>query len=132
MFLKILIFKMLYFLKFLSALFIILVGLTMTRFSEKMLICNRCIHGFMSNLIKKSWTDSSNQSRALILTYIVHLKDGLNIVDMPVPSSFNDISTSAKFRDFVGWAWYFRTFFVPQSWQQKVGNISILTKVCKL
>ena len=132
MFLKILIFKMLYFLKFLSALFIILVGLTMTRFSEKMLICNRCIHGFMSILIKKSWTDSSNQSRALILTYIVHLKDGLNIVDMPVPSSFNDISTSAKFRDFVGWAWYFRTFFVPQSWQQKVGNISILTKVCKL
>ena len=67
-----------------------------------------------------------------VLTYIVHLKDGLNIVDMPVPSSFNDISTSAKFRDFVGWAWYFRTFFVPQSWQQKVGNISILTKVCKL
>ena len=38
-----------------SALFIILVDLTMTRFSEKMLISNRCIHGFMSNLIKKSW-----------------------------------------------------------------------------
>ena len=30
----------------------------MTRFSEKMLISTRCIHGFMSNLIKKSWTDS--------------------------------------------------------------------------
>ena len=40
-------------------LFIILVSLTMTLFSEKMLISTRCIHGFMSNLIKKSWTDSS-------------------------------------------------------------------------
>ena len=41
-----------------SALFIILGSLTMTRFSEKMLIIStRCIHGFMSNLIKKSWTD---------------------------------------------------------------------------
>ena len=37
-----------------SALFIILVSLTMTRFSEKMLISTRCIHGFMSNLIKTS------------------------------------------------------------------------------
>ena len=31
----------------------------MTRFSEKVLISTRCIHGFMSNLIKKSWTDST-------------------------------------------------------------------------
>ena len=46
-----------------SALFIILVGLTMTRFCEKMLITTRCIHGFMSNLIKKSWTDSNLNGR---------------------------------------------------------------------
>ena len=39
--------------------FIILVSLMMTWFSEKMLIFTRCIHGFMSNLIKKSWTDST-------------------------------------------------------------------------
>ena len=43
----------------LRRLFIILVSLTMTLFSEKMLISSRCIHGFMSNLIKKSWTDST-------------------------------------------------------------------------
>ena len=42
-----------------SALFIILVGLAMTRFSEKVLISTRCIHGFIFNLIKKSWTDSN-------------------------------------------------------------------------
>ena len=38
----------------------ILVGLVMTCFSEKMLISTRCIHGFMSNLIKKSWTVSNH------------------------------------------------------------------------
>ena len=45
--------------QFLSALFIILVGLMVTLSCEKMLISTRCIHGFMSNLIKKSWTDST-------------------------------------------------------------------------
>ena len=44
---------------FLSILFIILVSLTMTLFSEKLLISNRGISGLMSNLIKKSWTDST-------------------------------------------------------------------------
>ena len=42
---------------FFSALFIILVSLTMTLFS-KVLISNRCISGLMSNLIKTSWADS--------------------------------------------------------------------------
>ena len=42
----------------LKALFIILVGLTVTLFSEKRLISTRCIHGFISNLIKKPWTVS--------------------------------------------------------------------------
>ena len=45
-----------------SALFIILVSPTMTLFSEKVLISNRCISGVMSNLIKKSWTDSNVQA----------------------------------------------------------------------
>ena len=40
-------------------LFIILVSLTMTCFSEKMLVSTICIHGFMSNFIKKSSTDST-------------------------------------------------------------------------
>ena len=37
----------------------ILVCLTVTLFSEKMLISTRCICGFMSNSIKKSWKDST-------------------------------------------------------------------------
>ena len=44
--------------QFLSALFKILVGLTMSLFSDKMLISHRCICGLMPNLIKKSWTVS--------------------------------------------------------------------------
>ena len=36
-----------------------LVGLTMTWFSEKMLILNIGRHGLMPNLIKKSWTVST-------------------------------------------------------------------------
>ena len=42
-----------------SALFIILVGLTMTLFSYKMLISHRCIHGLIPNLVKKSWMVSN-------------------------------------------------------------------------
>ena len=41
------------------ALFMILVSLLMTLFSEKVFISNRCISGLMSNLIKKSWTGST-------------------------------------------------------------------------
>ena len=43
-------------LRSLTMLFIILVGLTMSLFSDEMLISHRCIRGLMPNLIKKSWT----------------------------------------------------------------------------
>ena len=46
-------------LRSLTRLFIILVRLTRSLFSEKMLISNRSISGLMSNLIKKSWTVSN-------------------------------------------------------------------------
>ena len=52
------IFKVLYFLKMCPIFVIILVGLTVTLFCEKILISTRCIYDFMSNLIKKSWKDS--------------------------------------------------------------------------
>ena len=55
-------------LRSLTRLFITLVSLTRSLFSEKMLISNRCIIGLMSNLIKKSWTVSN--LRALVLSYL--------------------------------------------------------------
>ena len=42
-------------LRSLTRMFIILVSLRRSLFSEKMLIFNRCISGLMSNWIKKSW-----------------------------------------------------------------------------
>ncbi|PVD31515.1 hypothetical protein C0Q70_06928 [Pomacea canaliculata] len=38
------------------------------------------------------------------------------VLTMPVPSSYNDITTDKNLRDFVGWVWYDREFFVPANW----------------
>ena len=46
-------------LRSLTRLFIILVSLTRSLFSEKMLISKRCISDLMPSLIKKYWTDSN-------------------------------------------------------------------------
>lgn len=35
---------------------------------------------------------------------------------MPVPSSYNDITTESKLRDFSGWVWYETDFFVSSDW----------------
>ena len=59
----------------LRRLFIILVGLTMTWFSEKLLIFNICRCGLMPNLIKKSWTVSSRDSCRVILQCTLHFKN---------------------------------------------------------
>ena len=61
------------------ALFIILVSLTMTRFSEKILISTRCIHGVMSNLIKKSWKDSNQDATLKLKSELIY-----NILYIPI------------------------------------------------
>ena len=38
------------------------------------------------------------------------------VIKMPVPASFNDITSNSSIRDFVGWAWYERNFWVPSTW----------------
>ncbi|XP_073981855.1 beta-glucuronidase-like isoform X2 [Rhodnius prolixus] len=42
-------------------------------------------------------------------------------IDMPVPSSFNDITVNRTIRDYIGWVWYQRTFRLPASMQN--GNL---------
>ncbi|XP_020893569.2 beta-glucuronidase [Exaiptasia diaphana] len=37
-------------------------------------------------------------------------------IPMPVPSSYNDVTQDRTLRDFIGWVWYDREFFVPHSW----------------
>ncbi|KAF7265787.1 hypothetical protein GWI33_020863 [Rhynchophorus ferrugineus] len=45
-----------------------------------------------------------------------------NVQLMPVPSSYNDITTDWTIRDHVGLVWYDRTFFVPKFWSE-VGRV---------
>ena len=53
--------------------FCILANLKMKLYSEKMIISTRCIHGFMSNLIKKSSTDSKAKNVTSIFYYLLSL-----------------------------------------------------------
>ena len=41
------------------------------------------------------------------------------VIPMPVPSSYNDVTNNKTIRDFVGWAWYDREFYVDQAWDDK-------------
>lgn len=56
------------------------------------------------------------------------------VIQMPVPSSYNDITTSRELRDHVGAVWYQRTFFVPASWREqrvfvRFGSVNYLAQV---
>lgn len=39
-------------------------------------------------------------------------------MDMPVPCSYNDVTQDRSLRDFVGWVWYDKEFFPPNSWSK--------------
>lgn len=58
-------------------------------------------------------------------------------MQMPVPSSFNDITTSKDLRDHIGSVWYKRSFYVPISWhEQRVfltfGSVNYLAQVVSI
>jgi beta-glucuronidase len=38
------------------------------------------------------------------------------VIDMPVPSSYNDVTEDKNLRDFVGWVWYDREFYLTADW----------------
>lgn len=42
-----------------------------------------------------------------------------NFIEMPVPASYNDITTDRTLRDHVGWVWYERDFSIPIDWMNK-------------
>ncbi|XP_045171153.2 beta-glucuronidase-like isoform X2 [Mercenaria mercenaria] len=42
-----------------------------------------------------------------------------DVIPMPVPASYNDITTSKLVRDFVGWAWYDRSFYLDNAWSNE-------------
>ena len=49
-----------------------------------------------------------------------------DVIKMPVPSSFNDIIQDVKLRDFIGWVWYERNFWVPNFWLQSKQRVFLL------
>lgn len=47
------------------------------------------------------------------------------VIPMPVPSSYNDITQNKSIRDFIGWVWYDKIFFVPSYWKLDLQRIVI-------
>jgi beta-glucuronidase len=51
--------------------------------------------------------------------FLKELHESTSVINMPVPSSYNDIVEDASVRDHVGTVWYERKFFVPKSWEKQ-------------
>ncbi|XP_002722331.2 beta-glucuronidase isoform X2 [Oryctolagus cuniculus] len=54
------------------------------------------------------------------------LRESGPTLDMPVPSSFNDVSQDGQLRSFVGWVWYEREVALPQRWTQDLDRRVVL------
>ena len=39
------------------------------------------------------------------------------VIYMPVPSSFNEITQNNSLRNYIGWVWYDREAWIPASWR---------------
>ena len=72
-----------------SALFVILASLRMTLFSKKVLIYNICISGLLSNLTKKSWTDSN--TNCTFLPKLDEADDEMIEIDIRVLERLDDL-----------------------------------------
>lgn len=58
--------------------------------------------------------------------YRAPLRESGPTLDMPVPSSFNDVGQDIRLRHFVGWVWYEREVILPQRWSQDLGTRVVL------
>lgn len=57
-----------------------------------------------------------------LLLALSFLQSG-NVIPMPVPSSYNDITEDRALRDFIGWVWYDKEVYVPRSWESNVTRV---------
>lgn len=72
----------------------------------------------LDGMWKFAKSDTSKPSEGLRdKWFLQELQDSTSVIQMPVPSSYNDIVEDADLRDHVGTVWYERKFFVPKSWQ---------------
>ncbi|XP_055265929.1 beta-glucuronidase-like isoform X4 [Moschus berezovskii] len=58
--------------------------------------------------------------------YRAPLRESGPTLDMPVPSSFNDVGQDGQLRSFVGWVWYEREITLPQRWSEDLGMRVVL------
>uniref|UniRef100_A0A8C0LX66 Beta-glucuronidase n=1 Tax=Canis lupus familiaris TaxID=9615 RepID=A0A8C0LX66_CANLF len=58
--------------------------------------------------------------------YRAPLRESGPTLDMPVPSSFNDVGQDRQLRSFVGWVWYEREATLPRRWSQDPGTRVVL------
>ncbi|XP_066130790.1 beta-glucuronidase [Saccopteryx bilineata] len=58
--------------------------------------------------------------------YRTPLRETGPTLDMPVPSSFNDVGQDERLRSFIGWVWYEREVALPQRWTQDLGTRVVL------
>ncbi|KAL7303938.1 hypothetical protein TKK_0004055 [Trichogramma kaykai] len=66
--------------------------------------------------------------------YSTNLSKVTKVVSMPVPSSYNDVTTSSSLRDHVGPVWYEKTFYGPVAWKSdriflRFGSVNYLAEV---
>lgn len=55
---------------------------------------------------------------------ITYFKTG-DVIAMPVPSSYNDITQDKALRDFIGWVWYDREVYVPKAWNSEDVRVNL-------
>lgn len=68
--------------------------------------------------------DRSQQNQGFVEKWFEKsLNEVADVIDMPVPSSYNDVTQDAKIRDHIGWVWYQREFFIPKGWKTYPVNI---------
>ncbi|ETN65250.1 hypothetical protein AND_002985 [Anopheles darlingi] len=71
-------------------------------------------------------SDSNNPSQGIREKwYSDDLARFRKTIQMPVPSSYNDVTEDAALRDHVGTVWYDRKFFVPRAWGESGDRVLI-------
>ena len=57
------------------------------------------------------------QCTSIVSPFIVALFQTGDVIPMPVPSSYNDITQDKALRDFIGWVWYDKEVYAPKTWK---------------
>ncbi|XP_029468157.1 beta-glucuronidase [Rhinatrema bivittatum] len=51
------------------------------------------------------------------------------VIDMPVPSSYNDITQDYNLRNFIGWVWYEKEVWLPRHWVSEDTGIRVVLRI---